>query len=33
MAARSTIKTELLDELLEGRDSKAVFESDGLSTS
>ena len=30
MAARSTIKTELLDELLEGRDPKAVFESDGL---
>jgi putative transposase len=30
MAARSTIKTELLDELLEGRDPKTVFESEGL---
>jgi putative transposase len=30
MATRSTIKTELLDELLEGRDPKTVFESEGL---
>ena len=30
MAARSTIKSEILEELLEGRDPKTVFESDGL---
>jgi len=30
MAARSTIKPELLDELLAGKDPKTVFESDGL---
>src|SRR6266545_571441 len=30
MAARSTIKSEILDELLEGRDPKTVFESEGL---
>jgi putative transposase len=30
MAARSTIKNEILDQLLEGRDPKTVFESEGL---
>jgi putative transposase len=30
MATRTTIKPELLDELLEGRDPKTVFESEGL---
>ncbi len=30
MAARSTIKKEILDELLEGHDPKTVFESEGL---
>ena len=30
MAARSTIKPELLDELLAGKNPKAAFESDGL---
>jgi putative transposase len=30
MAARSRIKNEILDQLLEGRDPKTVFESEGL---
>jgi putative transposase len=30
MATRSTIKNEILDQLLEGRDPKTVFESEGL---
>ena len=30
MAATGTIKNELLDELLEGRDPKGLFEKDGL---
>ena len=30
MAARNTIRSELLDELLAGKDPKTVFESDGL---
>lgn len=30
MAATSTIRNELLDELLEGRDPKGLFEKDGL---
>ena len=30
MAARNMIRSELLDELLAGKDPKTVFESDGL---